>query len=783
MAETQIAGRNIGDGSINHLDLNFSTTPVMTPPSSLTAFVVWDSGTSLTKKVNFADLETYFNSKYSLLSHTQAWSTITGYQTIDASNLANAVFTGGGIITISAAYDVLWSQRFILISNGNGSHFSTSGYFDITCPITGTITGVGGAVNKTATAAGIPLAAFESLYYILPIGSNNASVAANFRVVSYTSALVIPNSWIKICSRAEGNYIEFATGTSLRASTSLDTNAYDVLGSDVSGAVGSALILANARTINGVNFNGSANITIADSTKVPLTGAIYIQSSGLSGGWGGTNTTNTGAFNAVSPTNNASAFWLLSGSTAGVFKYGMQGLDSGGQLRFYEGANWFTFSGNVLTANSFAGAGTGLTGTASSLTVGSATNATKLRSWNNATYYIDHQWDGTGWNLYARNDTSDEQTNIHLVNINGSADSLARKPASFYKQQIVVPELAAGGNKWLRIAKTDSSETGNFHCKIDITNLYNYNGTNPISLYFSGSYRGAGQVVQTGGSSYIISQARIVYPTTADTDYYIEVFIQQANLDRLTITLSDFYNISLYSSPATGSIPANYLTKSIITNQLAMTVENMFATSFNGVGSGLTGFAPGLSTGGNIARQTPASGFMVGSYNIAGQTANSQKSSPIYVIGSSYGPTETTLSNMYGIGYSHSDFWGAGKTSGWGLYVAESGIVHATIGASGIWTSSSITANAFFSSSDMRLKDLVEDVQSAEKIESITYTWKDKSKGERVQTGYSAQEVKKYMPNAVNEDENGMLSVNYIQVLVAKVQALEKQLKKLQDAN
>ena len=46
---------------------------------------------------------------------------------------------------------------------------------------------------------------------------------------------------------------------------------------------GSAATLTTARTINGVSFNGSANITVADSTKLPLaggtlTGALTIQS-------------------------------------------------------------------------------------------------------------------------------------------------------------------------------------------------------------------------------------------------------------------------------------------------------------------------------------------------------------------------------------------------------------------------------------------------------------------------------------------------------------------------
>jgi len=40
----------------------------------------------------------------------------------------------------------------------------------------------------------------------------------------------------------------------------------------VSGNAGTATVLATARTINGVSFDGSANITVADATKLPLAG-------------------------------------------------------------------------------------------------------------------------------------------------------------------------------------------------------------------------------------------------------------------------------------------------------------------------------------------------------------------------------------------------------------------------------------------------------------------------------------------------------------------------------
>jgi hypothetical protein len=81
----------------------------------------------------------------------------------------------------------------------------------------------------------------------------------------------------------------------------------------------------------------------------------------------------------------------------------------------------------------------------------------------------------------------------------------------------------------------------------------------------------------------------------------------------------------------------------------------------------------------------------------------------------------------------------------------------------------------------MRLKTLVDKVHTSSvlNIEEISYLWKT-TLWEVIQVGYDASKVKEHMPNAVNIDDKGFMS-NYIQVLVAKVASLEKQLKQLQN--
>ena len=81
----------------------------------------------------------------------------------------------------------------------------------------------------------------------------------------------------------------------------------------------------------------------------------------------------------------------------------------------------------------------------------------------------------------------------------------------------------------------------------------------------------------------------------------------------------------------------------------------------------------------DITRSGHSTGYFVGSYNNVG--GNSTKTNPIYTIGSNYKPSDTSLGNMYGIGYSHGNFTGY-LTSGWGLYVAADGDVRIGLNAS-----------------------------------------------------------------------------------------------------
>jgi hypothetical protein len=110
-------------------------------------------------------------------------------------------------------------------------------------------------------------------------------------------------------------------------------------------------------------------------------------------------------------------------------------------------------------------------------------------------------------------------------------------------------------------------------------------------------------------------------------------------------------------------------------------------------------------------------------------------------------------------------------------YVTSSGLTTALgnyLPLTGGYVSGSITAAGGFFNSDLRLKDVI-----SRDGEVVVFKWKD-GRDDKTHIGYIAQEVQEIFPDAVKEGDDGMLSVNYTEVLVAKIAELEKRIKQLE---
>jgi hypothetical protein len=89
-----------------------------------------------------------------------------------------------------------------------------------------------------------------------------------------------------------------------------------------------------------------------------------------------------------------------------------------------------------------------------------------------------------------------------------------------------------------------------------------------------------------------------------------------------------------------------------------------------------------------------------------------------------------------------------------------------------------LTATAFFESSDIRLKTLIDgsaQVAGIENLEAKLY-----EKNGKLEFGYFAQDAEKLMPFAVEKNADGFLTLSYREVHTAKIARLEKRVAELE---
>jgi hypothetical protein len=226
--------------------------------------------------------------------------------------------------------------------------------------------------------------------------------------------------------------------------------------------------------------------------------------------------------------------------------------------------------------------------------------------------------------------------------------------------------------------------------------------------------------------------------------------------------------------------------------------DSVIAAYYSGSGAGLTGLvkiSDSASMLSNYRRTTTkitnsdlatsylqlAGGTMSGAINMGSQNITSGGTAAFTTGTYTGGTVDVSGSGDAGVSLQRSGgkkwvmLGSSGGTYGWYLYNQTDGTIPLIISDAGAAThSSSVTATSFIVSSDRRLKNIIR-----RDGDMIWYVWKN-GPDKKLHIGYVAQEVEKYMPDAVTTNADGMKAVNYIEVLVLKIRQLEKRIEQLE---
>ena len=272
---------------------------------------------------------------------------------------------------------------------------------------TGAVTGNATTATTLATARTIGGVSFNGSANINLPGVNTAgnqntsgtaavSTAATITTSDTASAFKVP--FANTTASTTGNYglLQDSTGT-FTYNPNTNTLVVGTVSAALSGNATTATTLQTARTINGVSFNGSADITVADDTKLPLSGGTLTGQ--LISTRANSTTTGTGQIYLNGATGNridfnqngvaAPAFTTRSAGTKLVLYPNISGSLTDYALGIESNTLWysvpntssqFKWYGGTSTAMTLSGAGVLTATTFSGALSGNATTATTLQT-------------------------------------------------------------------------------------------------------------------------------------------------------------------------------------------------------------------------------------------------------------------------------------------------------------------------------------------------------------------------------------------------------------------
>jgi hypothetical protein len=346
------------------------------------------------ENMNLADGKVYKIDNTSVLSATTLGSSVTGSSLTSLGTISTGVWQGTAIANAYLANSTM-SVGGVTLTLGATDATPAFNLSDATnyptSSLSGTITNaqLAGSIASSKLANTGVSAGTVGSGSAIPVITVNAQgqITGTSTAAIDSTAISEGNSSMTVDDSGTGSIIAAIDGSTLAtfaaAGITLSSGAFvgnltgNVTG-NTSGSSGSctgnsatATALANARTIAGVSFDGTANISL--NNNAITNGAGYITSSGTSAACSGNSATATLASNSTITANNSTDETVYPVFVDGAT--GTQGLESDTGLSYNP-------SSNTLTTTTFVGALTGnVTGNTSGSSgscTGNAATATKL---------------------------------------------------------------------------------------------------------------------------------------------------------------------------------------------------------------------------------------------------------------------------------------------------------------------------------------------------------------------------------------------------------------------